>query len=155
MGKIWNNAEASKIIIQLTIRRMIDFICFYHSLKISELERELKVHRDPEVTTRGSRPQIAERRQAPRGKRVKLAHAHNNLSTEMHPNFRTPDTRADPVLSCYVQPRQMTWRSLTANCMHDPPGEDRPWKGSNSALLRTSNVVMYCLLTAFQMHHCF
>ena len=76
--------------------------------KISELERELKVHRDPEVTTRGSRPQIAERRQAPRGKRVKLAHAQNNLSTEMHPNFRTPDTRADPVLSCYVQPRQMT-----------------------------------------------
>lgn len=76
--------------------------------KIPELERELKVHRDPEVTTGGSRPQMAERRQAPRGKRVKVAHAQNNLSTGMHPNFRTPDTRADPALSCYVQPRQMT-----------------------------------------------
>lgn len=52
--------------------------------KIPEQERELKVHRDPEVTTGGSRPQIAETRQAPRGKRVKLAHAQNNLSTEMH-----------------------------------------------------------------------
>lgn len=44
VGKILNNAEASKIIIQLANGRMIDFICFYHSLKISELERKNKCY---------------------------------------------------------------------------------------------------------------
>ena len=87
---------------QFSAKMRVDINVLKHSnrnqSKIPELERELKVHRDPEVTSGGSRPQIAETRQAPRAKRVKLAHAQNNLSTEKH--HQTPGQIQSGVALC-------------------------------------------------------